>query len=87
MGSYEAPEGQDFGPWLIGGDFNGILHHGEKIGVRQEADRLLHDFRSVVDDCILLDMDFSRDPFTWCNRRPSGQTVYERIGRVFCNST
>lgn len=73
-------------PWLIGGDFNGILQHGENKGGRTKADKLINDFSSVVDDCNLIDMGFSGDPYTWCNRRPNGQTVYERIDRILCNS-
>lgn len=70
-------KGSDSISWLIGRDFNGILSHDEKWGGNQKNDKLINDFSQAMDDCNLIDLGFSGEPFTWCNRRPNGKTVYE----------
>ncbi|KAL5749548.1 hypothetical protein ACOSP7_024151 [Xanthoceras sorbifolium] len=64
--------GLDNLPWLIGGDFNEILRGAEKE-------------REAVDSCNLLDMGFSGNKFTWCNRQFGGNIIWERLDRCFCN--
>lgn len=68
--------GSDNVPWLIGGDFNEILHHHEKFGGKPKSDWALLDSRLVVDECGLIDMGFSGDCFTWVNRR-EGRTAIQ----------
>lgn len=79
--------GSDDVSWLIGGDFNEILHHREKVGGRAKSDHVLLDFHLAVDECGLIDIGFDGDIFTCVNRREAGETIFERLNRCFCNST
>ncbi|KAF7812560.1 uncharacterized protein G2W53_033536 [Senna tora] len=68
-------------PWLVGGDFNEILSPDEKWGVRDASLTRINDFQNCIDACGLTDLGFSGLKFTWCNKRPNGQIVFERLDR------
>ncbi|KAF7811881.1 reverse transcriptase [Senna tora] len=38
-----------------------------------------------IDICGLTDLGYSRPKFTWCNKRPNGQLVFERLDRFMGN--
>ncbi|KAL0340447.1 UNVERIFIED_CONTAM: hypothetical protein Sradi_4561500 [Sesamum radiatum] len=42
-------------------------------------------FREALSDCELVDLGFSSDPFTWSNRDPTPNTVWERLHRACAN--
>lgn len=69
-------------PWLVGGDFNGILFQHEKQGGRDKSEAELNDFRASLDDCGLMDVGFTGDIFTWTNERPGEENVKERLDRI-----
>jgi hypothetical protein len=50
---------------------------------RNEAQMQL--FRSVLDDCTLLDLGFSGWPFTWSNRRDGSAETWVRLDRGVCS--
>ncbi|KAL5740942.1 hypothetical protein ACOSQ2_030122 [Xanthoceras sorbifolium] len=77
--------GLDNLPWLIGGDFNEILRGAEKEGGLARMGSAIDGFREAVDSCNLLDMGFSGNKFTWCNRQFGGNVIWERLDRCFCN--
>ncbi|KAL5741976.1 hypothetical protein ACOSP7_028708 [Xanthoceras sorbifolium] len=77
--------GLDNLPWLIGGDFNEILRGAEKEGGLARMGSAMDGFREAVDSCNLLDMGFSGNKFTWCNRQFGGNVIWERLDRCFCN--
>ena len=62
-------------PWLVGGDFNGILCLSEKVreSIRQEA--LMENFWITLVVCGLSDLGFLGLKFTWNNRREGTQIV------------
>lgn len=72
-------------PWLLGGDFNEITNDMEKLGGPRRKRKYLEEFRKVIDECELRDMQPVGDPFSWYNTR-GGEKVWERLDKFLCNS-
>ncbi|XP_019248496.1 PREDICTED: uncharacterized protein LOC109227757 [Nicotiana attenuata] len=71
-------------PWLVGGDFNVILHEDEKKG------GLVHppeyeDFAFCVNSCGLFKQGYKGSPFTWWNGRSNAACIFKRLDRIFVN--
>ncbi|XP_019237102.1 PREDICTED: uncharacterized protein LOC109217316 [Nicotiana attenuata] len=56
-------------PWLVGGDFNVILHEDEKIGGLALHLPEYVDFAFCVNSCGLFEQGYKGSPFTWWNGR------------------
>uniref|UniRef100_A0A2N9J2I4 DUF4283 domain-containing protein n=1 Tax=Fagus sylvatica TaxID=28930 RepID=A0A2N9J2I4_FAGSY len=74
-------------PWCCAGDFNEIIRLEEKQGRAQRPDSQMQAFREALDDCGFHDLGYSGAPFTWCNNRFSGPTVWERLDRALASSS
>ncbi|XP_075087698.1 uncharacterized protein LOC142169695 [Nicotiana tabacum] len=72
-------------PWLVGGDFNVILHKDEKIGGLPVYPSEYEDFSFCVNSCGLFDQGYKGSPFTWWNGRPNAQCIFKRLDRIFVN--
>lgn len=59
------------------GDFNEVLHAGEHDGVGQRSQSQIVGFRSVVDDCALLDPGHIGIPWTFEHKVVGGS--YTRV--------
>ncbi|KAL0394544.1 UNVERIFIED_CONTAM: hypothetical protein Slati_4420600 [Sesamum latifolium] len=64
-------------PWLVGGDFNIILHPNENQGGGMRKIGPIDDFNDMMLDIGLIDASFEGDPFTWTNIR-----IWKRLDRV-----
>ncbi|KAL0402600.1 UNVERIFIED_CONTAM: hypothetical protein Slati_4289900 [Sesamum latifolium] len=64
-------------PWLVGGDFNVILHPNENQGGDLSRMGPMDDFNDMVSDTGLIDAGFEGEPFTWTNKR-----IWKRLDRV-----
>ncbi|KAK4384685.1 hypothetical protein Sango_3036100 [Sesamum angolense] len=64
-------------PWLVGGDFNVILHPNENQGGDMRRMGPSDDFNDMMIDTRLMDAGFEGDPYTWTNKR-----VWKRLDRV-----
>ncbi|KAL0319577.1 UNVERIFIED_CONTAM: hypothetical protein Sradi_5219200 [Sesamum radiatum] len=64
-------------PWLVGGDFNVILHSNENQGGDMSRMGPIDDFNDMVSDIGLIDAGFEGEPFTWTNKR-----IWRRLDRV-----
>lgn len=73
-------------PWCFIGDFNNILHNGEKRGGRPYPNFLLEGFNKTVLDCDLTDLDLIGYPFTWEKSRGSFGWTEIRLDRAMVNS-
>ncbi|KAF7822906.1 reverse transcriptase [Senna tora] len=73
-------------PWMVCGDFNEVLSQDEKWGIRLASHSRIRDFKGCLDNCSLMDLGFSGCKFTWCNKRPDGQIVFERLDRFLGNA-
>ncbi|KAF7832946.1 putative ribonuclease H-like domain, reverse transcriptase zinc-binding domain-containing protein [Senna tora] len=72
-------------PWLVIGDFNEVLHQSEHLSATPRSDQAIHLFRSVVDECNLVDLGYNGSEFTWCNNRDPPHTVYVRLDCCMAN--
>ncbi|KAF7844864.1 reverse transcriptase [Senna tora] len=72
-------------PWIIGGDFNEVLSQDEKWGLRPASNARIREFKHCIDSCGLVDLGYSGQKFTWCNKRPAGDLVYCRLDRFLAN--
>lgn len=61
--------------WACIGDFNDLLDENEKQGGR-DVNLLSHVFlRNFSHNMRALDIGFTGNPFTWCNRRGGGANI------------
>ncbi|KAH9776449.1 putative reverse transcriptase/RNA-dependent DNA polymerase [Citrus sinensis] len=77
--------GLSFNSWLCFGDFNEVLHPGEKRGGNDRNVKLINDFSEALRDCDLKDVGFKGYPFTWSNGRYGQGFVEERLDKFVCN--
>lgn len=68
-------------PWIIGGDFNDIMHDSEKIGGNRLSSSQLEAFRNVLNEFNLQSHLCERDHFTWVNRHQNNGLIFERLDR------
>ncbi|KAL0290874.1 UNVERIFIED_CONTAM: hypothetical protein Sradi_7040400 [Sesamum radiatum] len=64
-------------PWIVGGDFNVILHPNENQGGDIQRMGPMEDFNDMMTDTGLIDAGFEGEPFTWTNKR-----IWRRLDRV-----
>ncbi|XP_042029886.1 uncharacterized protein LOC121776786 [Salvia splendens] len=64
-------------PWIVGGDFNTILLHRDRIGSDTNRQAEMVDFAEAIEDCRLLDPGFDGADFTWAKNG-----LFERLDRV-----
>ncbi|KAL4627161.1 hypothetical protein ACB092_05G147900 [Castanea dentata] len=73
-------------PWVCMGDFNEIMHSGEKVGGGVRPDRQMRNFREAINRCNLRDMGYIGPDFTWSRRLGSRGWVRERLDRAFVST-
>ncbi|KAL2235289.1 UNVERIFIED_CONTAM: hypothetical protein Sindi_1261100 [Sesamum indicum] len=56
-------------PWIVGGDFNTMLHTHENQGGTISSLGSIEDFNDMVLDSGLTNAGFEGEPFTWTNKR------------------
>ena len=67
------------GPWLCIKDFNMILSQSEKYGGRPYACSSNDAFHGFLDSFGMIDLGFTRNPFTWSNKRWDHLLIKERL--------
>ncbi|XP_075101885.1 uncharacterized protein LOC142177309 [Nicotiana tabacum] len=72
-------------PWLVGGDFNVLLHEDEKIGGLPVHPPEYEDFAFCVNSCGLFEQGYKGSPFTWWNGRSNAECIFKRLDRIFVN--
>lgn len=68
--------------WLVVGDFNEMLHHGEKLGGPLMPEWRLRDFRETLTQNNLVDLGFKGYHFTWTNKRENDTNTKLRLDRA-----
>ena len=71
--------------WIVGGDFNEILHNEEKIGGNPRDLGQMEAFSEAVNYCALYDLQFSGHAFTWSNGRVGENNIQCKLDRFFGN--
>jgi hypothetical protein len=74
-------------PWVVVGDFNEVLFTSEKWGGCTRSERLMKDFRQVMEECELFDLGYRGPKFTWTNCREDGEFIKERLDRGIANDS
>ncbi|XP_070031978.1 uncharacterized protein [Nicotiana tomentosiformis] len=72
-------------PWLLGGDFNVVLHEDEKIGGLPVHPPEYEDFAFYENSCSLFEQGYKGSPFTWWNGRSNAECILKRLDRIFVN--
>ena len=73
------------GSWLYIGDFNHVFSRADKKGGRLVAESFDGGLSKIIDKNGLIDLQFSRNPYTWPNRREGLANIKERLDRSFPN--
>jgi hypothetical protein len=71
--------------WLIFGDFNLLLHNGEKMGGNMIDPNITTSFRNTLSHCDLQDLGFNGSKYTWTNKHPGEQLILARLDRFLAN--
>lgn len=71
-------------PWAVCGDFNSITMKEEKKGGKPFNLRKNIPFISCIDDCMLMDVGFNGNNFTWWNNNK--KKIWKRLDRLLVNS-
>jgi hypothetical protein len=72
--------------WLLFGDFNMVLNHAEKLGGRDLNYSHTNLFQDTLNNCLLQDLGYHGDIFTWSNNQENEHHIKERLDR-FCASS
>lgn len=70
-------------PWLVLGDFNDVLFANEKQGGRLRDERNMTAFKTVLDECNLLDIGYQGPCFTWEQGCWAHNNIREQLDRGF----
>ncbi|XP_074306084.1 uncharacterized protein LOC141641313 [Silene latifolia] len=71
--------------WMVGGDFNSLLHLNERIGGVEVTWYDITPMRQMVDQCELMELKSTGSFFTWNNKQEVGTKVYSKLDRVLVN--
>lgn len=69
-------------PLCVVGDFNAILHPGEKLGGSKKTKKKHSDFKKMVVDAGLIDLGYSGPAYTWTNYQQGSNLILERLDRA-----
>ncbi|XP_074290663.1 uncharacterized protein LOC141617376 [Silene latifolia] len=81
-GYYNAVQGS----WLVGGDFNNIIHPNERLGGAPVSLADIKPFQDCLHQCDLYDIKAIGSIFTWNNKQKLDTLVYSRLDRCVSNS-
>lgn len=72
-------------PWLIGGDFNEIIHASDKFGGRTINIFRYNKFLDCINYCHLSDLGYKGSRYAWTNSRCISHNILEHIDRFLAN--
>lgn len=72
-------------PWCCTGDFNEMVSHFEKDGIRPFDHSRVDLFRDFLFETGLMDMELQGNKFTWVSNPRNGRVTREKLDRVLVN--
>ncbi|GLJ31869.1 hypothetical protein SUGI_0641290 [Cryptomeria japonica] len=66
---------------IVGGDFNAILNHKEKVGGLVRNSKAMLDLGEFVPNSLLCDIEPNNGRFTWTNKREGSSKISEMLDR------
>ncbi|TYJ37181.1 hypothetical protein E1A91_A05G359000v1, partial [Gossypium mustelinum] len=72
-------------PWMLCGDFNKIMYYFEKKKGLPRDKRRIELFQTVLKECQLVDVGYSRPWFTWEKENLPETNIRERLDRGMAN--
>ncbi|KAG5620134.1 hypothetical protein H5410_005352 [Solanum commersonii] len=73
-------------PWIVGGDFNTIMHESEKLGGLPITQNETIDFIRCINTYALNELKFIGSCYTWWNGQIEEDCIFKRLDRVFGNN-
>lgn len=73
-------------PLLVLGDFNSVLGAQEKLRGKTPNISSCADFGGFIDNCNLVQMNYSGVRYTWSNKREPGQYMELQLDRSLCST-
>lgn len=73
-------------PWVSIGDFNDLMHEGEKEGGSTRLVRQMSTFSEVVNDSHLKDQGYVGQNFTWSQKFGDRGWIRERLDRALVST-
>ncbi|XP_060211886.1 uncharacterized protein LOC132639461 [Lycium barbarum] len=72
-------------PWIIGGDFNTVLHIWDREEGNTVTSNEIQDFSDCITNLQLNELNWRGEYFTWTNKQHGTDRIYSRIDRIFGN--
>ncbi|CAM8931867.1 unnamed protein product [Rhodiola kirilowii] len=73
--------------WCLIGDFNEVLNYADVSKNAWRRSHLMSQFRQVLDDCNLSELEFKGYKYTYTNKRKGGDEIRCRLDRVLVNES
>ncbi|XP_048492374.1 uncharacterized protein LOC125493253 [Beta vulgaris subsp. vulgaris] len=70
--------------WVVGGDFNNVLHLNERIGSAITLEEVM-EFQQCLRTCSLQEQTNTGPFYTWSNKQEGDDRVFSRIDRIVVN--
>lgn len=70
--------------WCMFGDFNDILHNGDKIGGSDRSDSVYGHFNDMIQTCEMVELPSTGNSFTWAGKKYD-LWIQSKLDRCFAN--
>lgn len=73
-------------PWVCIGDFNEVLHPDEQEGIEERSNAQIQGFRDAVDVCMLMDIGYEGNFWTFEKKVTGGSYTRVRLDRALVST-
>lgn len=72
-------------PWILLGDYNTVLYQEEHLQGGQQMGVDTRELQNLFSDLHIMDLHYTGNYMTWCNKRDGNSRVYCKLDRVLAN--